>query len=274
VACLSSTHDAPVAAAMRDAVDQLARMLQRDGDDRPVGVLRAQVLEDLVLRPWDTSRPPVTAHLDITAPLSALGGTVTARGDAAPTGTVDGGAVTAAHLKQLLADLGACGVRPPAGGSCTVAITADDGRQLAAATLGELRHLVRRGCPDHPVPAGCGCPVLAVPPQVDRYRPTPAQRRFVTSRDRQCRHPGCRNRAGWADLDHVVPHAAGGPTTCANLCCSCRRHHRLKTHARGWRFVLHPDGTLQVTTPSGVTRTTRPPGLDPPAVLPDDPPPF
>jgi hypothetical protein len=35
----------------------------------------------------------------------------------------------------------------------------------------------------------------------------------------------------------------------------------LKTHARGWRFVLRPDGTLSVTTPTGVTRITRPPGL-------------
>jgi hypothetical protein len=155
-----------------------------------------------------------------------------------------------------------------------VAITADDGRQLSTATLGALSHLTRRGCPAHPGPAGCGCPGLAVPPRVDRYRPTPAQRRFVTSRDRRCRHPGCRDRAGWADLDHVVPHAAGGPTDCANLCCLCRRHHRLKTHARGWRFALDGDGVLHVTTPSGVTRASRPPGLDPPEPPDDDPPPF
>jgi hypothetical protein len=115
---------------------------------------------------------------------------------------------------------------------------------------------------------------------VDRYRPTPAQRRLVTTRDRTCRHPGCSNRAGWADLDHVIPHARGGPTACENLCCLCRRHHRLKTLARGWRFTLTDDGILTVTTPTGVTRTTRPPGqLDhliatvshDPA---DDPPPF
>jgi hypothetical protein len=119
--------------------------------------------------------------------------------------------------------------------------------------------------------------VLDRPPSVDRYRPTPAHYRYVRTRDRTCRHPGCRNGAGWADLDHVVPHADGGPTDCANLCCLCRRHHRLKTHAPGWRFVMAPDGVLSVTTPSGVTRTSRPPGLreptgDPPWL--DDPPPF
>jgi hypothetical protein len=81
---------------------------------------------------------------------------------------------------------------------------------------------------------------------------------------------------GWADRDHVVPHDCGGPTDCANLCCLCRSHHRLKTHARGWRFVMDPDGTLHVTTSSGVTRTTRPPGLRAPAPDPpeaDHPPP-
>ncbi|MGY1773866.1 hypothetical protein ACI8AX_21815, partial [Blastococcus sp. SYSU D00813] len=49
-----------------------------------------------------------------------------------------------------------------------------------------------------------------------------------------------------------------GETSCQNLCCLCRRHHRLKTHARGWVYRMAPDGTLTVTTPSGVTRTSRP----------------
>jgi hypothetical protein len=81
---------------------------------------------------------------------------------------------------------------------------------------------------------------------------------------------------GWADRDHVIPHDCGGPTDCANLCCLCRSHHRLKTHARGWHFAMDPDGTLHVTTPSGVTRTTRPPGPRAPAPDPpeaDGPPP-
>lgn len=70
-------------------------------------------------------------------------------------------------------------------------------------------------------------------------------------------------------------------TTCENLCCPCRTHHRLKPFARGRRFVMHPDGTLSVATPSGITRSTRPPGLTqralpPPPLIPVDstPPPF
>jgi hypothetical protein len=84
----------------------------------------------------------------------------------------------------------------------------------------------------------------------------------------------------------VHAHAEGGPTDCDNLCCLCRRHHRLKTHAPGWWFVLLPSGVLRVTTPSGITRTTRPPGLadrieqralpapPPPPAVPADPAPF
>ena len=119
------------------------------------------------------------------------------------------------------------------------------------------------------------------PPDTNAYEPTGRQETFVTTRDRTCRTPNCGQRVGWADLDHVIAHSCGGSTSCANLCCLCRSHHRLKTFARGWTFRMEPDGTLHVTSPSGVTRTTRPPGLrtrasEPPPdhPPPDDPPPF
>jgi hypothetical protein len=72
--------------------------------------------------------------------------------------------------------------------------------------------------------------------------------------------PGCRRRPGRCDIDHGIAHADGGPTACWNLCCLCRRHHRIKTFARGWHFELLPDGRLIVRTPSGISRETRPPG--------------
>ncbi|NEM04413.1 HNH endonuclease, partial [Geodermatophilus normandii] len=117
------------------------------------------------------------------------------------------------------------------------------------------------GCPDHPAApdaADCGCAVLDRPEPIDRYSPSTAQDRFVHTRHRTCRFPTCGQRVGWADADHVIPHAGGGATDCANLCCLCRSHHRLKTFARSWRFTMSPDGVLTVTTPSGITRTTRP----------------
>jgi hypothetical protein len=274
---------APLAAAVRETVDSYARMAKEAGDTRPIGPLRTGVLADLVRRPWDTSRSPVTAAVTIVAPLPTLSRPSADAGAVEP-GEVNGHPITAGQLRELLTELDALcpgGLQAPIGGHLDIALVDDaTGALRATVTRPELERLVRRGCPDHPA-GDCGCAVLDLPPRVDRYRPTPAQVRYVRARDRTCRHPGCRSRAAWADLDHVVPHGDSGPTDCANLCCLCRRHHRLKTHARGWRFVLCPDGVLSVTTPSGITRTTRPPGMGPPPepepparpAL-DEPPPF
>lgn len=282
----------PMATAIGSTLDAYARMAKADGDPRPIGQLRTGVLYDLVTRPWDASRAPVTAHLTVLAPLDTLavgaGGydaCAVAHLPAAETGAgrepvepaqVDGQPITAAHLRALLEQLDALcpgGLQTPAGGTLDIALTDPiSGALRATVTRSELERLARRGCPDHP-DGDCICPVLDRPPPVNRYMPTPAQRRFASTRDRTCRHPGCRNDAARADLDHVLAHSDGGPTDCANLCCLCRRHHRLKTHAPGWSFTMTPDGVLTVTTPSGVIRTSRPPGLreHPPD---DDPPPF
>jgi hypothetical protein len=152
------------------------------------------------------------------------------------------------------------GLQAPAGGSLDISLLdPDTGALRATVTRRELERLAGRGCRDH-LARDCGCAVLDRPPPVDRYQPSPAQHRYVKARDRTCRHPGCRRPARWTDTDHVHAHADGGATDCTNLCSLCRRHHRLKTHARGWRFTMTADGVLSVTTPSGVTRTTRPPG--------------
>jgi hypothetical protein len=253
------TVDLPAdeAAAVHDVLDRYAGMLKADGDARPIGQLRTRMFVDLVLRPWDTSRPPVTAQLQVSAPLSSLAGA------SAEAGEVGGLAITAGHVRDLVRRLEEAAVRAPEGGSVVVGVTGTDGALLATATPAQLEGLARRGCPDHPA-AGCGCAVLERPPVVDTYAPSRPQQRFVHTRDRTCRFPHCGQRVGRADADHVVPHACGGETDCANLCCLCRSHHRLKTFARGWRFEMSDDGVLAVTTPSGVTRTTRPPGLQPP----------
>ena len=88
-------------------------------------------------------------------------------------------------------------------------------------------------------------------------------RAFITARDHTCRHPGCPTPAATADLDHTdgFNHhdpTAGGPTTRANLCARCRRHHNLKTWY-GWTVRHDPDGTLITRTPLGRTYRTPPP---------------
>ncbi|MBA3368417.1 MAG: hypothetical protein H0T99_07085 [Geodermatophilaceae bacterium] len=66
---LTSDLPYPLAAACRDAVDTYARMMKKDGDERPIGQLRASVLSDLILRPWDTSRPAITANITLLVPM-------------------------------------------------------------------------------------------------------------------------------------------------------------------------------------------------------------
>jgi hypothetical protein len=278
------------------AVDARAREAKLAGDVRPLGMLRATFLADAVLRPGDGGESTVSAHVTVIAPLPTLTGSgcdhpaeVLPRGcSPAPVepGEVDGHPITAGQLRDLLTQLDSLcpgGLQAPTGGTLGIALTDPaTGALRATVTRAELERLARRGCRAHS-DADCGCPVLDRPAPVDRYRHTPAQERFVRTRDRTCRHPGCTGRAAWADLDHVAPHDDGGPTDCGNLCCLCRRHHRLKTHARGWRYSMTPDGVLTVTTPGGATRTTRPPGWrvhadEPPhrhsSTPPEDPPPF
>jgi hypothetical protein len=239
-------------------------MAKTDGDPRPIGQIRADIFSLLLRRPADPGLPQVTANITVTAALDAL------EGAAATPGSVDGLPITAAHVRELLQRLTALGLRAPDGCSLTLALTDADGRLLATVTPGQLERLARRGCRQHP-DTGCGCAVLDRPPATSAYTPTGAQHTFVTTRDRGCRFPHCGQRVGWTDRDHVVPHGDGGATDCANLCCLCRSHHRLKTLAHGWRFVMDDDGTLHVTTPSGITRITRPPGLRPPPPEPSGP---
>jgi hypothetical protein len=263
---LAADMPADQVAACHAMIDELARMAKADGDERPIGQIRAEILTMLVLGPGDSGVPAVQLDLTVTATLDragALGG-----------GTVNGFAITRAQLRALLARFGALGLQTPQDGTLTVALADEDGRLLATASAAELARLAARGCRDHPLDDGCDCPLLGAPPDTDRYEPTPAQRRFVTTRDRTCRMPNCGQRVGWADHDHVVAHSAGGATSCGNLCCLCRSDHRLKTFARRWRFRMDPDGTLHVTSPSGVTRTTRPPGLRPPSPPPSPPDPL
>ena len=272
------------AAACVDAISQYADLLRADGDKRPIGVIRAAVAQDLILRPWDTTRPSVTAQLVIHAPLPAL-----SPAGPQPSAEIAGEVVTAAQCRELLEQLDMLGVRAAPAGGCVQVAVGDpvSGRLVAVATRNELRRgafgtrrrakrRARRvtassgssdargsGREDGAAPQRttfADGPGLRPPPPTSAYAPTAAQERFVDVRDRHCRMPGCRRKPGRCDLDHAIAHADGGPTACWNLCCLCRRHHRIKTFASGWHFELLGDGQLLVRAPSGVSRITRPPG--------------
>ncbi|ROP45060.1 HNH endonuclease signature motif containing protein, partial [Pseudokineococcus lusitanus] len=108
------------------------------------------------------------------------------------------------------------------------------------------------------------CPLAGLPTD---YVPTAEQSRYIRAALPECTHPGCTVPAVRCDLDHQVPHSAGGPTCECNLRPRCRKHHQCRTHY-GWQVEAITDDP---TDPYGLgTRWTSPLGL-----VHDDPaPPF
>jgi hypothetical protein len=212
----------PLAAAMYRTVDSHARQAKADGDARPIGQIRAEVMAHSTLRPWDDSRPAVTAELHVLAPINALlpdAADPTVGGEPTGIAAVEDEPITAAHLRALLTALDAIcpgGLQAPTGGSLHLDLLGAGGNLLATLSRRELELAARRGCRLHP-DGDCRCAVVDRPPPTDNYRPTEAQRRWGRARDRHCRHPGCHNKVGRTDLDHVIAHADGGATDCDNL---------------------------------------------------------
>ena len=85
---------------------------------------------------------------------------------------------------------------------------------------------------------------------------SPALRRALAARDRQCRFPGCGNVR--CDAHHLEHWADGGRTALDNLVLLCRRHHRA-VHEEGFRVTLDADGGVQFVGPDGRPLPEAPP---------------
>lgn len=121
--------------------------------------------------------------------------------------------------------------------------TADDvlGPELSDA---EVEHLVERALThgDDPCADGTCSPVDPADCPVTRvgggaHDPPTVLARLVRRAWDRCTGPGSTRRVSRADLDHVVAHAAGGPTCACNLDPKSRRWHGLKhgTDRVRWR---------------------------------------
>jgi hypothetical protein len=87
-------------------------------------------------------------------------------------------------------------------------------------------------------------------------------RRAVQLRDRGCAWPRCGRPAAWCDVHHLQHKADGGKTSVRNCVLLCQFHHDVCIHRRGWRLVLHPDGTTTAYGPDGqVLHSHSPPTL-------------
>ena len=90
----------------------------------------------------------------------------------------------------------------------------------------------------------------------------PAIRRAVQLRARgACEWPGCRRRAPWCDVHHLIHKRDGGETSARNCVLLCQFHHDICIHRDGWRLTLHPDATTTAYGPKGqVLKSHGPPG--------------
>ncbi|WP_253905808.1 HNH endonuclease signature motif containing protein [Arthrobacter sp. H5] len=91
----------------------------------------------------------------------------------------------------------------------------------------------------------------------DSYRPPAGLRKWVVTRDRACRHPGCNRPASKAEIDHTIPWASGGKTTHGNLSAFCKRHHMFKTEGF-WHYRQPEPGLILAASLAGKTYTTLP----------------
>jgi hypothetical protein len=92
-----------------------------------------------------------------------------------------------------------------------------------------------------------------------RYRPGALLSRFIHTRDKTCRWPGC-NRTR-VETDHTIRREHGGPTIRTNLGDFCTHHHQLKD-TPGWKVHQDNDGNFTFITPHHRVYRTRPPGAD------------
>jgi len=115
-----------------------------------------------------------------------------------------------------------------------------------------------------------------VPIESACYQPSSRLRDLVVALNPRCVFPHCTRAADNLDLDHIIEHNRGGPTSSDNLAPLCRRHHRAKTHTswtytrlsdgeylwrspHGYAFVTDPDGTRDVSSPQSAWLSAIPP---------------
>ncbi|MFB8386270.1 DUF222 domain-containing protein [Microbacterium sp. NPDC055910] len=103
-------------------------------------------------------------------------------------------------------------------------------------------------------------PISGVILDMDRrtYRPTTAQRDWLTLQHGTCARDGCTRLALDADIDHTTPWAHGGPTNIRQLRPLCPPDHTHR-HRTKLAYRTRDNGTVEVTTPTGFTSTEPPP---------------
>lgn len=231
MAWLMALMPAVEAHAAHGRITAMAKVLAgREGEERTLDQLRADVVGDLLIDGESSAHPDETrgirATVAVTVPVLAL---------------LDGSENGSSGVPGLTATAGTArveGVGP---------ISVAQARALCGGADGWMRILT------HPETGA----VLSV--GRDLYRPPPALRRLVRWRADRCMAPGCGMPAGRCEIDHTVAWEAGGTTELSNLAPVCKGHHLVKHHG-GWqvRQVEGSGGALEWTSPTGRRYTVAP----------------
>lgn len=89
-----------------------------------------------------------------------------------------------------------------------------------------------------------------------RYRPTKAQRDWITIRHEACIDPNCSRPATDSDVDHLQEWVRdNGPSNAENLFPLCETSNRRKNLSR-FDYRRLPDGRVSIHTPTGLDVTT------------------
>jgi Domain of unknown function (DUF222)/HNH endonuclease len=250
------------ATAAFERVDAFARGRKSDGDGRTMDQLRADTFLDLLEGVGIGSSPVHRAGVvELTVPWTTATDATNDSAVLAGYGPIDADTardIIANDVARLATASSRC-----ERAQWRHTVTDDDGRLLSTRRRPRIE-LVSRPIVGALGDAGAGniCPAPLAPVAGDPTLRTPssALARWIATRDRTCRAPGCRVPARAADIDHTLSHADGGPTSHDNLSVICRHHHRLK-HDGGWRVTQPQPGTLVWTSPGGREYSRQP---DPP----------
>ncbi len=200
------------AAAAMARINHLAKKLRRQGDQRNIDQIRADIYLDILDGSTTTNATGPRGVIDLRADLATL-----------------------AELADTPGDLGGYGP-----------VIADIARQIATdSPSAEWRYTItNNGRATTRQPRAAQQPMHS---GTIRRRPTATQTRTVVARDPTCIFPGCRMPATSSDLDHTAPYGGGGPTTADNLAPLCRHDHRIR-HQQHWTYEPLANGDYQWTT--------------------------
>jgi hypothetical protein len=241
LAGMTAELDTDAMARLDQTISTVARLLRRTGRTEPWQQLRADALGMLA---DPTSVDTLRTHVTETATTAAADHAAT-HGEAARSGPAGDGAAGRSGP-------GRGGGRLP---STVLYVHAHaDGRfeldRHGPITSGQAHRILRHS-------NVVIKPVIDLNQRLaaDSYQIPEPIKETIQLRDRTCRFPGCPRPARRCETDHTIPWPHG-PTTPANLCCLCTRHHRMKTHSR-WQLQQPFAGILIWRSPTGSIHITH-----------------